>query len=234
MDSQKCIWMKAGAVDYQLCPLNQNCDLCDFHKEMIRGCRTHSPQSEAAEFTLRSPDESVVQFQPGLQYLSGHFWYQKVASGRIRLGIDVFLWQLFSSMHKMITPKTKTVLVQDQCFSWLLLKGGIIYLKTPIAGQITQVNPLFQSDVIQGSQLHLSKENELWIVELEVEDLKDGNGLSKEQYLYHVKSDRQKFQKLIRSDEPDENISFSRIFHLNKDEGSKYLQAISNNHAFVC
>lgn len=234
MGSQKCIWMIAGAVEYQLCPLNQNCDLCDFHKEMIRGCRTHSSQSDAATLMLRYPDESVVQFRPGLQYLAGHFWYQRVASGRIRLGIDAFLWQLFSSIHKMVIPKTKIILGQDQCFSWLLLGSGIIYLKTPIPGQIVEINPLFQSEDILGSQLYLNKESDLWIMELEETVLTEHQSLSKEQYLNQVKEDTNRFRKLIQSDEHYDSASLSRTFLINKYEVSKYLQAISDNHAFVC
>lgn len=234
MNSQKCIWMEAGAVEYQLCPLKQNCDLCDFHKEMIRGCRTHFSQSTSAKLGLRYPDDSVIQFQPGLQYLKGHFWYRRIAAGRIRLGIDAFLWQLFSSIQKVITPKNRTSLVQDQCFSWLLLEGGIIYLRTPIPGQIKEVNPFFQTGDIKDTHLYLAPENELWIMELEEDEQLNYDSLSRDQYFAQAKEDCHKFHKLIQTPGQSENFTPPRISQLNKNEFSKYLQTISNNHAFIC
>ncbi|MBT3229484.1 MAG: hypothetical protein HOD43_04960 [Candidatus Marinimicrobia bacterium] len=234
MDSQKCIWMEAGAVEYQLCPLKKNCDLCDFHKEMIRGYRTHCPQSASAKLSLRYPDNSVIQFQPGLQYLKGHFWYRRIAAGRIRLGIDSFLWQLFSSVQKVITPKNRSILIKDQCFSWLLLEGGIIYLRTPIPGKIIEINPIFQTGEIEDTHLYLAAENELWIMELEEDEPLTSDSLSRDQYFAQAKEDCHKFHKLIQTPEQSENFSPPLISQLSKNDFSKYLQTISNNHAFIC
>ncbi|MEA3287052.1 MAG: hypothetical protein U9Q77_06720 [Candidatus Marinimicrobia bacterium] len=234
MDSQKCIWMEAGVVDYQLCPLKQNCDLCDFHKEMIRGCRTQFSESTSAKIGLRYPDDSVLQFQPGLQYLDGHFWYRRTAAGRLRLGIDSFLWQLFSSIQKVITPKNGSILVQDQCFSWLLLEGGIIYLKTPIQGQILEINPFFQTGEIKDTHLYLAPENELWILELEESEQQKYHSLSKDQYFAQAEEDCNKFHKLIQTPGSPEQFTHPRTSHLTKNDFSKYLQSITDNHAFIC
>ena len=226
--------MEAGAVEYQLCPLKQNCDLCDFHKEMIRGCRTDFPKSTSAKLGLRYPDDSVLQFQPGLQYLNGHFWYRRIAAGRIRLGIDAFLWQLFSLVQKVITPKSKSILIKDQCFSWLVLAGGIIYLRTPIPGEIMEVNPFFQTGEIKDSHLYLAPESELWIMEMEESEHENYDCLSQDRYFAQARQDCDKFNKLVKGYGHSENFIPPGISRLKKSDFSKYLRSISNDHAFIC
>ncbi len=234
MNTEKCIWMESGSVEYQLCPLKQNCDLCDFHKEMIRGSRTHSPQTKASVISLRAPHTSTIQFTPGLQYLPGHFWYKRVADGRIRLGIDSFLWQLFASIKNVVTPENKTILVEDQCLCWLVLDGGIIYLKSPVPGKTVLSNTLFYNQPIEDSHLYLSPEPELWLVEMEITEAIKLGYLSKEEYLTQTNLDCVKFNKLIHSETDSQQFPPAQKSLLNKAEFSKYLRTVSNNLAFIC
>lgn len=235
MDTKKCIWMDAGAVAYQLCPLKQNCELCDFHKEMVRGCRTHSIARKASLVTMKVPEESVIHFVPGLQYLPGHFWYRRIADGKIRIGIDKFLWQLFSAAQKVVTPEDKTTLRANQCFAWLLLGGGIIYLRTPIPGRILGSNPLFLNQDIEDAHLYLSPEPELWLLELEVSDLSGFENLTREKYINQTQHDYRRFKALkspenLRSQAP----IFPGAAEITRNEFSKYLRAISDNQIYIC
>ncbi|NQV14613.1 hypothetical protein HQ531_04075 [bacterium] len=232
MDTKKCIWMEAGAVEYQLCPLNQNCDLCDYHKEMTNGFRPRITHSDGAKINFWVPGSATTQFIPGLQYLSGHFWIKRVASGQIRLGIDAFLWRLFSSVYKVVTPKIRTDLADKQCFSWLFLNGGIIYLRTPVPGQIIETNPLFQEDVIQDS--HLYPTSDLWLLGLEEHGKSQLEFLSKEKYLLQTGEDCMKLKSYFPVDQESDKISIIGNHQLDKSEFSSYLQAISFNHAFIC
>jgi len=234
MDTQKCIWMDAGVVEYQLCPLKQNCDLCDFHKEMIRGCRTSTHEPSKTKLTLRSPEASVAQFLPGLQYLQGHFWYKRVAAGRVRIGIDAFLWQLFSFTHKVIIPRSGGDLIKDQCFGWLILDGGIIYLKTPISGKITAVNPYFEAENIPGPQHSSTPENELWFLEIAEDDPLGKVSLNKEQYFTQIQQDCRDFKELNLTEHQADTPAPPRISQFDKHNFTKYLKSISNNRAFIC
>ncbi len=235
METRKCIWMDAGAVEYQLCPLKQNCELCDFHKEMARGCRTHSREGNVSQVNVKAPSESALNFIPGLQYLPGHFWFKRVADGRIRVGIDAFLWQLFSSIHKVVTPEDKTILIQNQCFSWLLLGSGIIYLRTPIPGIIIRTNPIFLEQTLEVPHLHLSPESDLWLIELEVGDLVGFEYLTKDQYLNQTRDDCQRFRNLNSPREQDSQIPIRPgVTEITRNDFSKYLRAISNNQIYVC
>ncbi len=232
MDTKKCIWMEAGAVDYQLCPLNQNCDLCDYHKNMTLGQRPNVLQSYRNKIKLGIPDAGRTQFIPGLQYLNGHFWIKRVASGKIRLGIDAFLWRLFSSIQKVVTLKTSTVLTPGQCFSWLVIDNGIIYLKTPVSGQIFETNPLFQEGVIQ--DVYLYPMSELWLLGLEGQDQSPPLFLSKEKYLLQNRADFEKLITHFPAPVKSNGLPILRNPQLEKGEFSEYLQGISFNHAFIC
>ncbi|MCF7825608.1 MAG: hypothetical protein K9M55_00160 [Candidatus Marinimicrobia bacterium] len=235
MESQKCIWMDAESVEYQLCPLKQNCDLCDFHREMMRGCRRPGIKAETTTIDIKNPEVSVIQFTPGLQFTHRHFWIKRTGKGKIRLGIDAFLWQYFSSVQKIITPKVNTALLQKQCFSWLQLEDDIIYLRTPVSGQILQSNPLFSSNQIQDTYLYMSPEEELWFVELEVdENSLELEYLRRDEYLKLAEEDLDRFSKLLhRSDEPTPHTLLRRS-KLNKSAFSKYLLGISDGLAYVC
>ncbi len=234
MNIEKCIWMEAGSVEYQLCPLKKNCDLCDFHKEMIRGCRTHSSQVKTGAVSLRAPHQSTIQFTPGLQYLHGHFWYKRVGNGRIRLGIDSFLWQLFAAIQKVVTPENKTILAENQCLCWLVLDGGIIYLKSPIRGKTVQSNPLFHNRPIEDTHLYLTPEPELWLVEMEVTDDVKLDNLRKEEYLTHTRQDCIRFGNLIQPEGESQPLPLAQQSPLSKTEFSKYLRTASNDLAFIC
>jgi len=232
MDTQKCIWMDAGVVDYQLCPLKQNCDQCDFYKEMIRGYNKHSSDKEPLQIHLRDPIKSLVHFTPGLQYLKGHFWFKRVASDRIRIGIDSYLWQFFSSIQKVIIPKNQTCLLPQQCLAWLAIESGIIYLKTPVPGRIQKINPLFEIHDLHDAHLYLCPDHELWLVELDSFDLSNLVSLHKDEFLNTLQNDSSLFASLHATSET--STSTYGISAINKVEFSKYLLNISDNRVFIC
>lgn len=232
METKKCIWMEAGAVEYQLCPLKLNCDLCEFHQEMISGSKTQAQLSDASRFPIRIPDTSILEFTAGVQFLQGHFWYKRVARGRIQLGIDSFLWQLFSSLKKVITPKLNAQILAKQCFGWLLIEGGIVYLKSPIQGSILRINPLFLQESIHDPHLYLVPQADLWLVEMEVDELEEHERLTKDGYLSMVASSKAQFDALIEGDHSSSPTP--RNSRLDKNGFSIFIKSISADHIYIC
>ncbi|NQV42589.1 MAG: hypothetical protein HQ506_09560 [Candidatus Marinimicrobia bacterium] len=235
MESQKCIWMEAGSIEYQLCPLKQHCDLCDFHKEMTRGYRRSTNTAESKTLNLRTPESSVIQFTPGLQFTHRHFWIKRTGQGKMRLGIDAFLWQFFSSVQKIITPKTYTSLLETQCFSWLQLEDDIIFLRSPLAGQIIQTNPLFGASQIQDSHLYMSPEEDLWLVELAVDESSlELAYLRRDEYLDLIEEDLNRFKQIIENETDLAPQNLVRRSQIGKKSFSKYLMDISDSLAYAC
>jgi len=236
MDTTRCIWMDAEAVPYQLCPLKQNCDSCDFHKEMMAGCQGHFSRRNTALMTLRDPDEVLIQFHPGLQYIPGHYWYKRTGSGKIQIGLDAFIWQILSSTHEVLAPSTNTFLAKNQCFSWLLIKGGIVYLKTPFKGTVININPVFHSGSPLNPSLFLSPEPDLWFMELEVseEDVKSCDTYTKQGFIDQVKHDHEKLQLLSENPQEETSFSLSRISQLTKQDFAAYLRIIGDGRILIC
>ncbi len=234
MESQKCIWMDAESVEYQLCPLNQNCDLCDFHQEMIRGCHP-GKTAESSTIEIRNPEATVIQFTPGLQFINRHFWLKRTGEGRVYLGLDAFLLQILSSAQKIITPKVTTPLVQKQCFAWLQLENDIIFLRTPISGTIINTNPRFNSQGTLNSHLYLGPEEDLWLLELEMDESElELEFLCMNDYMKQAKEDIKRFDELLQAREKATPHTLIRRSQLNKKVFSKYLLEVSNNFIFIC
>ena len=235
MESQKCIWMDAESVEYQLCPLNQNCDQCDFNKEMMK--RSHRPgyKTNPTFLQVRNPESSVIQFTPGLQFINRHFWIKRTGKGKVHLGMDAFMWQIFSSVQKILTPKLGTSLLQKQCFAWLQLEDDIIYLRTPVPGTILQVNPMFNATHIQDTHIYLSPEEDLWFVELALDESSFKiESLRKDEYLKLAKEDIHRFDNLLLNGHDEMPHALVRRSKLPKNAFSEYLREVSDSLAYIC
>ena len=234
METQKCIWMLAGSVEYQLCPLKQNCDQCDFHNKMLRGGR-QGQAGEPVTMVIRNPEPSLIQFTAGLQFLHRHFWIKRTGEGKVRIGVDAFMWQILSSVQKIVSAKVNSHLVQNQCFTWFQLRDGIIYLRTPIPGKILQINPLFNAERILDTHLYLSPEEELWFVELELEESSNEVAfLSKDAYLEQVTEDIALFNDLRASSTDGTSPVIAQRSLMSKKEFSFYLQKTSDSLIYIC
>ena len=236
MDTQRCIWMDAKAVEYQLCPLKHNCDACDFHKEMLQGCRAHTGATSSALMNLRDPEPDLIQFHPGLQYINGHYWYKRIGAGKIRIGLNAFVWQLFSSTHHVLMPALETLLVKEQCFSWLVLESGIVYLKSPFPGRVTAINPIFAPESNLNPPYFLLPESELWFLELQVDDdsFRSIQILAQDAYLEVVTHDQERLRTLTDSTADKVEYSLSRISQLSKHDFGRYLRQISEGRILIC
>lgn len=236
MKSQRCIWMDAKAIEYQLCPLKQNCDACDFYQEMLGGHRSHPAGANTALINLRDPESTLAQFHPGLQYIPGHFWYKRTGAGRIRLGIDAFLWQIFSSARKVLMPAMDTDFAIDQCFSWLLVEGGLVYLKTPFRGRVSGINEIFSERSKVNTPYFLLPEPELWFIELQLfeEDFQGPKILSHNEYIAMIEADQGRLQSLTHPEFDPGSHSLSRISQLTKQSLGRYLHQIGENRILIC
>jgi len=229
---QKCIWMEAGAVDYQLCPLNLNCDQCDFYVEMTSGNHPAHHNQASKLINLGLPRITELDFLAGLQYLRGHLWYKHIGAGLIQLGIDRFLWQLFSSPRKITTPAAGAKLADEQCLTWLQFDEVIVYIKAPFPSQIVQVNQLFQAPDLAGLQAPLVPLDELWLLELKVNHLEHLQLLSKVDFSKMNQTDHARLLRLQPA--AQEALPAFQKLQIGRQDFSNYLQLISNNRLFVC
>ena len=236
MDTRPCIWMDAKAVEYQLCPLKGNCDACEFHQKMVLGCQSHSTRVGSALMNIRDPDEALIEFHPGLQYLPGHFWYRRTGMGKIRIGVDGFIWQLFPSTTQVLLPSVETEVLENQCFSWLLIEGAIIYVKAPFKGRVTATNPLFTKTAALNPQLFLSPNSDLWFIEIACEDsiIKALDSLTHKDFYKITQADQSLLKRMTATQAMEGVFSLSRISQLTKQQLSEYLRKVSDGRILIC
>jgi len=188
----KCIWMEAGAVEYQMCPLNLNCDHCDFYHEMASGYKTFSRSSTDPTYvTFQKPYPSLIDFIPGIQYLPGHFWVKHIARDRVILGLDDLIWKLLHPLKAVILSDPGTHISTQSCFAWVVVPTGIVYLKIPVTGVVCKQNDLFsRSQQLRADLKQMSVEDK-WLLDINInpDDFSNLHLLSKEEYLKSVEQD---------------------------------------------
>jgi len=192
--------MEVGAVDYQLCPLNLNCDKCDFYSEMAQGCHHAIAQKTTPSYiTFQKPRPEGITFKPGYQYLHGHFWFKHIARNRVLVGIDDILWKMFCPPKAIILSDPGTQILKENCFAWVIIPHGIVYLKMPLSGRVLNHNPLITENNNQLSELKYVDAEAKWFLALEVDEkeLQTFESLTKQEYIDRVKADCERIYQTV-------------------------------------
>ncbi len=224
--AQKCIWMEAGAVEYQLCPLNLNCEKCDFYLQMTQGC--HQPR-ESADYpkyiTFQKPKIEKVTFQPGYQYLPGHFWFKHISKNQMLVGMDDLLWKMVCPPKGIILTDPGTHLQRGSCFAWIIIPNGIVYLKMPLEGRVIKHNPNLDDKRLILSELREIPAEDKWFLALEVnqDDLKSIESLTKHEYTNHVRQDCDKIYQMVNSGYSKHSSSPSSMLEYGEPEAERLI-----------
>lgn len=215
--TQKCIWMEAGAVEYQLCPLNLNCEKCDFYAQMTQGCHQASSTADDQKYiTFQKPKIEDVSFQPGYQYLPGHFWFKHTSKNRMLMGMDDLLWKMMCPPKGIILTDPGTHIQRGSCFAWVVIPNAIVYLKMPLEGLVLNHNPQLDENGLSLNELRNMPVEEKWFLALEVNetDLQSVDSLTKQEYTNHVRQDCEKIYQTVNmgyskhSSSPSDQVEF--------------------------
>ncbi len=200
--TQKCIWMEAGAVDYQLCPLNLNCEQCDFYLKMSRGCQQPGELTDSRNFiSFQKPKIENIHFKAGYQYLPGHFWFKHISKNQLLVGMDDILWKLVCPPEGIILSDPGTHILRGSCFAWIIIPHGIIYLKTPLEGRVLRHNPILDKQELKLDELRTIPVEDKWFLALEVaeNDLQSIEALTKQEYTDMVQQDCENIYQTVNN-----------------------------------
>ena len=199
--TQKCIWMEAGVVEYQLCPLNLNCEKCDFYHKMSHGCNQPTdPVINQKFITFQKPKIENCGFQAGYQYLPGHFWFKHVAKNRVLLGMDDILCKMVCPPEGIIQADPGTHLQKGNCFAWIIIPNGIVYLKMPITGLVLAHNPILTMPGQRFKDLRDTPIEDKWLLSLEIDraELSLTDSLTKKEYMVHALEDCENIYQTVQ------------------------------------
>lgn len=161
-----CIWMEAGVLEFQLCPLHYNCDQCEIHQRLIHGAAGDDEQTRRDLQAVRIPNDIKVH-QPGIQCLPGYVWLQRTSRKTVKLGLNPFLWHLFPLVEKILLARESRDVEKNACLSWLHFHGGMICIRSPLSGTIIRRNTDIDGEINNPQSLRYNGGFSTWLVELE-------------------------------------------------------------------
>lgn len=156
----RCIWMTAGVISFKLCPLDYDCENCDFDEAMRSQVRSRrisaKDRKEEARVLMQSEDASLLStdsgkplfftfsagdVEPELYLHPNHVWLRPDAGKRWKLGIDALLAYVLPRTSHVELHEPDGKLQHNQLLGRLRTQAGILPLATPLSGHLVQVNP---------------------------------------------------------------------------------------------
>lgn len=150
---QNCIWMDAGLISFRLCDRNLQCDQCP----LDRALRQPASPSQTGSVTGRNEmmgeatdllrDLRQLSFDPNAWY-GRSFWYLTNApSSTVELGLYEIAIKLLPEILEVMIPCCRSKLQRHQPVFCFTTAQGMLTLKSPLSGLITDVNDHLLQDL---------------------------------------------------------------------------------------
>ncbi len=156
----RCIWMTAGVISFKLCPLNYDCEHCDFDevmrsqvrlKEVRSRVKRHKPKTlvSSEKLPIASSDSknpplfftfSVGEVGGELYLHPTHLWVRRVEEQKWMLGIDKLLAYVLPPVVEVELYGSNTKVLQNQLFGKVHAQAGTVPLTSPLSGRVVQTN----------------------------------------------------------------------------------------------
>ena len=156
----RCIWMTAGVISFKLCPLDYDCEHCDFDeamrsqvrpKEVKSGVKRHKPKTltPSERLPLISSDSkkpslfftfSVGKMDEELYLHPTHLWAGRAEGQKWKLGIDKLLAYVLPPPVEVELYGLNTKVIQNQLFGKVHARAGTVPLTSPLSGRVVQTN----------------------------------------------------------------------------------------------
>jgi glycine cleavage system H protein len=179
----RCIWMTAGVISFKLCPLDYDCEHCDFDEAMrsevkLKRERVRPRQevsgtkAEPADISASKTEQNNALFftfsageaNERLHLHPAHLWVRQSQNGKWRLGIGRLLAYVLPPIKKADLHSENTKIVQNGLLGKLHTEVGIVPLTAPLSGVVTRTNfKLFQ----QPELMQLDPEGKGWLLEID-------------------------------------------------------------------
>ena len=189
-DSQPCLWMAAGLINYKLCDRDFDCDHCPLDAALTGDSRQARP---GAPHTGHRPPADY--FPSDRSYSAGHMWVQNIEGDDDagRLGLDAFAASMLDRLIELRFPL-------DGCdradtLAELQLESGSLSLSLPIVTSSMEPNPHLRDE----PDLALTEPyGEGWLVSLANLDSTDiGHLMLAEQALERARHDLRLFRRRV-------------------------------------
>jgi glycine cleavage system H protein len=161
----RCIWMTAGVISFKLCPLDYDCEHCDFDEAMRSQVRSKAAKSRPKKRGSETPARPEESFRikrdsgkppPFFTFPAGevdrqtyvhtsHLWVRRVDEQRWKAGIDELLAYVLPIPTKVGLSRIKAKVIQNEPFGRIHTEAGAIPLMAPLSGDFIQTNSCLES-----------------------------------------------------------------------------------------
>jgi glycine cleavage system H lipoate-binding protein len=153
-----------GRTGHRVCPMNYNCDHCDFDQTFED---ILSPG--AASSVANIQEIKGFKLASGHFFHSGHTWARIEDGGIIRVGMDDFSFKVLGNPDRMELPLMGQELNHGQAGWGMKRSDNTADVRSPINGVITKVNPKAMKDT---SHMGDDPYSENWLFTVHNSDLK--------------------------------------------------------------
>ena len=137
-NENRCVWMTAGILSYQLCEREFDCDHCPLDSAL----RTF-PQRGIADQGSPSGSPKTSEKQKllaGFLYSRKHCWIKSQDDKTVRVGIEPVLASMFVGAKSFVLPAVGDRVHANKVCAWIVLEGGTMPIAAPLDGEVCGIN----------------------------------------------------------------------------------------------
>ena len=206
-DENKCVWMTAGILSYQLCEREFECEGCPLEAAIHMHFSRPAPGAGQPE---RQPAEEPAALPGDRSYSPNHCWVRTL--GRTperhrmaRVGLEPGLVEALMMPKAVVLPSTGERLKRRRAHLWVVTEGGTFAVTAPTDGVVTATNANLTQ---RPHTLSSSPLEEGWLFEVDVceNEIKAGELMDPEAARARFFEDQGRFQTCLadalRDDRP--------------------------------
>jgi len=194
---QKCVWMTAGILSYQLCDREFDCDRCPLDSAL----RTSPERAtvEQRQVATRAKTNERRKLSPGYLYSRKHCWIKSKEANTVRVGIEPLFSSMLLNSKTVVLPSVGDRLHVNKVCSWVVLEGGTLAISSPLDGEVHRTNAAL---VDQPHEIHDDPFEKGWLFELTTsEDVFNSSSLLRTAEAdRQFKEDERRFQSLVNTE----------------------------------
>jgi glycine cleavage system H protein len=165
-EEQRCIWMSAGILTYQLCDHGLDCENCPLDVA-LRAHFGHAGEGVPAE---PPPAPRSTALPDDRRYSRRHCWVRPVEGASppaARVGLEPALAAALPGVRGVVPPLPDDRARAGEVHFWLVTDGGTFPLPAPVGGRLLGVNPALAERPHLAAALPL---DEGWLYEIELDE----------------------------------------------------------------
>jgi glycine cleavage system H protein len=161
-NEQRCVWMTAGILSYQLCDRGFDCDNCPLDAAM----RKHYQAGRSSAVHAEQKSSGLTDLRNDYSYSLGHCWIRRRSESLVRVGIEPGLARALMAPKAVAFPSVGERVAKDQICLWIITEGGTFPVSSPLTGKVWAVNSLLTE---KPHKLEQHPYDQGWLFDLSVE-----------------------------------------------------------------